>query len=84
MNPMEQNPSWEANRSSANQKNLLHFKEFEGSLLNPQAPALVPILNQITLFHASQSNLLKIHFQDLEKKADIFIYDKQVKVASVT
>ena len=43
-------------------KKKLHFREFEGSLLHSKVPAPVPILNQITLFHASQSNLLKIYF----------------------
>ena len=35
---MEQNPSWEANRSSASQKNYPYFMELEGSLQLSQNP----------------------------------------------
>ena len=39
---MEQRPSWEANRSSANQENSPHFIKPEGSLPHSQQPATCP------------------------------------------
>jgi hypothetical protein len=39
---MEQNPSWEADRSSASQEISPHFMEPEDSLLHSQLPATCP------------------------------------------
>ena len=59
---MEEIPSWEANRFSANQeipRNLwnpkLHYRFY-------QCPPPVPNLSQISPVHAPQSHFLKIHF----------------------
>ena len=45
--------------TSATQWNSLHCTEPKGSLLHSQVPAIVPILSQINLVHASPSHFLE-------------------------
>jgi len=86
-NSEEQSNSWEANRFS----DIKKLATFYGNLFihyrTYNSPSPAPVLSMILPVHPPtpqpQTNLLKIHFQDLEKTVT-FIRDRQVKVTSVT
>jgi hypothetical protein len=58
---MEQSPSWEANRPSANQEVPPLFMEPEGSLPHSQVPTTCPYPESDHPVHTPTSHFLKIH-----------------------
>ena len=65
-NAIEQSPSWEVNRSSANQKISSILWNPKVQYYIPKCPPPSPILRQSNPVHASPSNFFEIHFNIID------------------